>query len=316
MVFSLFYGMLKEKGRRIPLHIKELEVKDLQKVSEWLYHMNEQDKHFVAWLASDRNEIYEQIWTLTQFTDPLAYVAWENNKIIGFLGILPFFEQKLCRLLGPFALEQETEVMEGLWNKAAFTMEQHFNAVKVASFKANSHLIDFCERHRFHLYNIEKTMAIHRYDYQSGQHDARNVVEIMDDDETEINRLHPKGAYYTTQEMLTLSRKEANKLWGYQTEGQLKGYLYFETIIPNEEGEICFVNVDQDERSQGIGTVLIDHALQYAFLVLGLEEVTISVRTNNEGAESLYREFGFKEAQTIYAYEKLFQEPVLKNPFH
>ncbi|WP_254901750.1 GNAT family N-acetyltransferase [Thalassobacillus devorans] len=307
---------LKKKGRRIPLHIKELEVKDLQKVSEWLYHMNEQDKHFVAWLASDQNEIYEQIWTLTQFTDPLAYVAWENEQIIGFLGILPFFEQKLCRLLGPFAIDQEAEVMEGLWDKASLTMELHFKAVKVASFKANKHLIDFCERHRFHLYNIEKTMVLYRDDYRSGEYEARNIVEVTDQDEAEISRLHPEGAYYTTSEMMTLSRKESNKLWGYQSGGELKGYLYFETIIPGIEGEICFVNVDQSERSQGIGSVLIDHALQYAFLALDLEEVTISVRTNNDGAESLYRELGFEEAQTIYAYEKLFQEPVLKNPFH
>ncbi|MBM7551837.1 GNAT family N-acetyltransferase [Thalassobacillus pellis] len=298
------------------MQIKELEVKDLQAISEWLYHMNEQDQHFVAWLASDENEIYEQVWTLTQFRDPLAYIAWENNQIIGFLGILPFFEQKLCRLLGPFAIEQEKAVMEGLWNKASLTMEQHFNAVKVASFKANTTLVEFCERHQFHLYNIEKTMVLDREDYKPAHLDGRNIVKITEEDKLEVARLHPNGAYYTTAEMMDLARSDRNHLWGYQHEGRLIGYIYFETILPGEEGEICFVNVDADYRGKGIGSVLIDHALQHAFLVLELDEVSISVRTTNDGAENLYRTLGFHETHTIFAYEKLFQEPIIKNPFH
>ncbi|WP_181347734.1 GNAT family N-acetyltransferase [Thalassobacillus sp. CUG 92003] len=298
------------------MQIKELEVKELRQVSQWLYGMNGQDRHFVAWLASDENEIYEQIWTLTQFKEPLAYVAWENNEIIGFLGILPFFEHKLCRLLGPFAIKHEAEVLEGLWNKASLTIEMYFNAVKVACFQVNQELIDFCEQHAFHLYNTEKTLIQWRDTFQPMHVDASSIVEATPEDQAAIAALHPDGAYYTAAEMFELKHQAGNYLWGYQQNGEIAGYLYFETILPEEEGEICFVNVAPSDRGEGVGTALIEHALQYAFHALNLNSVTISVRTANQDAEHLYRQFGFEVWNVIHAYEKVFQEPIVRNTFH
>ncbi|WP_386060873.1 GNAT family N-acetyltransferase [Thalassobacillus hwangdonensis] len=298
------------------MQLKELEVKDLTAVSEWLHNMNEKDEHFVAWLASDENTIYEQIWTLTQFKDPLAYIAWDDDRIIGFLGLLPFFDQKLCRLLGPFASENPKEVMEGLWEKASLTVQVHFDAVKVASFRANTELVEFCERHQFHLYNIEKTLFLDTSSYSPKGLDAAKVVDVTEEDREAIDALHPNAAYYTTKEMMTNAHQPGNKLWAYQHDGKLVGYLYFETVLPGREGEICFINVDTEVRNQKIGSTLIDHALQHAFMVEELDAVTISVRTTNEGAEKLYHQFDFRELNTIYAYEKLFQEPILQNPFH
>ncbi|MFC7319425.1 GNAT family N-acetyltransferase [Halobacillus campisalis] len=287
----------------IDLQITELEVKQLHTVAEWLHGMNEQDQHYVAWLASDPDEIFEQIWTLTQFQEPLAYVAWENEEIIGFIGILPFFEQKLCRLLGPFSLRKGTKVIEGLWEKASLTVQLHFDAVKVACFEANKDLVSFAERHHFQLYNTEKTLVLHQSHYTPSREKNSFIEEIQDYEHAALDELHPEGAYYTTREMVELSQEDTNKLWGYKQNGELIGYLYFEMITP-QEGEICFVNVSPFERSSGIGSALIDHALQYAFYVFDVQVVTISVRTNNKQAEELYESLGFEEIHTIYAYER------------
>ncbi|MCP3027509.1 N-acetyltransferase [Halobacillus sp. A5] len=287
------------------MHIQELEVKQLHTVAEWLHGMNEQDKHYVAWLASDPNEIFEQIWTLTQFHEPLAFVAWEDEEIVGFIGILPFFEQKLCRLLGPYSLKKGTEVIEGLWDKASLTIQLHFDAVKVACFKANNDLVAFAGRHQFNLYNIEKTLALHHSRFSPSTKKEESIEEIQEHEHKELDELHPSGAYYTTNEMIDLSEKHTNKLWGYKSDGSLKGYLYFE-LVGTDEGEICFVNVHPSARDRGIGSALLEHALQYAFYVYKAEIVTISVRTNNEQAEKLYKNIGFAEINTIYAYEKEF----------
>ncbi|MBP2004471.1 GNAT family N-acetyltransferase [Halobacillus andaensis] len=285
------------------MQIQELEVRQLHTVAQWLHGMNEQDKHYVAWLASDPNEIFEQIWTLTQFHEPLAYVAWEDDKIIGFIGILPFFEQKLCRLLGPFSLKSGTDVFEGLWEKASLTIQLHFDAVKVACFKANQDLVAFAERHQFHLYNREKTMALHHSRFSPSSEKAEKIEEIQEYEHAALHELHPSGAYYTTNEMIELAEKESNKLWGFKNSGNLEGYLYFELVSP-DEGEICFVNVHPDARGRGIGSALMEHALQYAFYVFDAEIVTISVRINNESAAQLYERLGFVEIHTIFAYEK------------
>ena len=286
------------------MHIRELEVKELHTVAEWLFKMNEQDHHYVAWMASEQNEIFEQIWTLTQFKEPLAYVAWEGEKIIGFLGILPFFEQKLCRLLGPFAIQNQEEVIERLWDKASLTAQLHFDFVKVACFAANESLVSFAERHQFQLYNVERTLAVHKFAYEPSEEQKESIVELSHEDYHALDAIHPSAAYYTTEEMLHLSKDHSNHLWGYQQNGELIGYIYFETIIPEYEGEICFVNVATDHQSSGTGSALIHHALQYAFFALELDVVTLSVRTENQQAEALYKQFGFREIHTIHAYQK------------
>ncbi|WP_226581542.1 GNAT family N-acetyltransferase [Halobacillus litoralis] len=286
------------------MQIRELEVRELHKVAEWLFQMNEQDHHYVAWLASDQNEIFEQIWTLTQFKEPLAYVAWEGNEIIGFMGLLPFFEQKLCRLLGPFALENQEEVIERLWEKASLTAQLHFDVVKVACFAKNEALVTFAQHHDFELYNVEKTLAVHHTSYTPTKDKGQKVVDLHLEDYSNLHRLHPTAAYYTTDEMLHLAQKEGNHIWGYMEDGELIGYLYLETISPDEEGEICFVNVLPSKRSAGVGTTLMNHALQYAFFALHLDVVTISVRTQNKQAEELYKQLGFTESHTIYAFQK------------
>lgn len=299
------------------MHIRELEVKELHTVAEWLFKMNEQDHHYVAWMASEQNEIFEQIWTLTQFKEPLAYVAWEGEEIIGFLGILPFFEQKLCRLLGPFAIKDQEEVIEQLWDKASLTAQLHFDVVKVACFAANQALVSFAERHQFQMYNIERTLAAFKSSYETSEKKNTSIVGLSQEDYATLDDIHPSAAYYTTKEMLHLSGDKGNYLWGYQQNGELIGYIYFETIISGHEGEICFVNVAADHRSSGVGSALIHHALQYAFFALELDVVTISVRTENQQAEALYQQFGFKEIHTIYAYQKEMKpEPPLSTTIH
>ncbi|WP_035531714.1 GNAT family N-acetyltransferase [Halobacillus kuroshimensis] len=298
------------------IQIRELEVRELHTAAEWLYQMNGQDRHYVAWMASEKNEIFEQIWTLTQFTEPLAYVAWEGSEIVGFLGMVPFFEQKFCRLLGPFALKEESDVIERLWDKASLTAQLHFDAVKVACYGANEELKAFAETHAFELYNVEKTLVLFQTHYKAAESKKTpSIFQLQEQDKERLDKLHPDAAYYTTEEMFHLSRHQGNYIWGYGKEGELAGYLYFETIAEGEEGEICFVNVHPSHRNTGIGTELMEHALQYAFYALELQAVTLSVRSLNPQAEQLYKAIGFQELNEIHAYQKVFT-PTPPAPLH
>ncbi|SDJ31528.1 GNAT family N-acetyltransferase [Salimicrobium halophilum] len=288
--------------------IKELEVKDLRPVAEWLHQMNEEDKHFVAWLASDPKEIFEQIWGLTQLNDPFAFVAWDGDEIIGFLGILPFFEQRVCRLLGPIATRQESFIIEKLWQKASLTLEMYFNAAKMACFDVNAELLAFAEHHEFELYNIEKTLLLTEKAFTPSFSSSSSIAPVDEEHYKELDALHPDGAYYETKQMLDLSYQQGNRLFGYFEEGELSGYVYLETILPEEEGEICFVNVTQGEQGEGIGTALLEYALAIGFEEMNFSYITISVRETNRAAESLYRRIGFEEWHTIYAYNKTIEK--------
>ncbi|KHE72542.1 N-acetyltransferase, partial [Halobacillus sp. BBL2006] len=207
-------------------------------------------------------------------------------------------------------------VIEQLWDKASLAVQLHFDAVKVACFESNKELVGFADRHQFELYNIEKTLAVHRSLFEPSTNKSQSIVDLHMDDLDRLSLIHPSGAYYTTEEMVRLSKEEGNYLWGFQKNGELTGYIYMETILPGHEAEICFVNVAAGERGAGIGSILIEHALQYAFHALEFDVVTISVRTQNKQAEKLYRQFGFREINTIYAYQKQFQKMSSSSSYH
>ena len=59
-------------------------------------------------------------------------------------------------------------------------------------------------------------------------------------------------------------------------------------------GEIVQVYVDSNYRGQNIGEQLLRYTLQYAFTLAGIEQVQLSVLTNNQTAIKLYEKLGFK----------------------
>lgn len=81
------------------------------------------------------------------------------------------------------------------------------------------------------------------------------------------------------------------------------GYVVADTV-PNHGsplGHVKDIAVDPDHRGEGVGSTLLDRALN----VLDDEEagsVKLEVRAANDRAISLYREFGFRHRRTIPNY--------------
>ncbi|KGX83560.1 GNAT family N-acetyltransferase [Pontibacillus marinus] len=287
------------------MNIQPLNHEELGEVSQWLANLNEKDNHFVAWLDSGVEAIKAQLTPLLSFESTLLWVGRDNREIVGFIGLLPFFDQKVCRLLGPFTSNVHAlGSMNELWEKASPIASEYFDIVKVAFFKQNEALTKFSEQHGFYCYNSEKTLILHKEQATIHELDAHHIEPYQEKFNEDIRHLHPQAAYYTPEELLHLINEPENHLWCYVEDDHVKGYVYFEEIIGTDEGEICFVNVERGERSQGIGSVLIQFASSKAFHEFDLSLVTLSVRTGNPKAEKLYKELGFKEGSTIYAYEK------------
>jgi len=287
------------------MNIQPLNHEELEEVSLWLTTLNEKDSHFVAWLDSGVEAIKAQLSPLLSFESTLLWVGRNEREIVGFIGLLPFFDQKVCRLLGPFTTNAHPlDSMNELWETASPTAAHYFDIVKVAFFKQNDALKKFSEQHGFYCYNSEKSLLLHKEQATSYELHTYQIESYQERFNEDIRRLHPQAAYYTPEELLQLINDSENHLWCYVEDGHVKGYVYFEEIIGTDEGEVCFVNVERGERSQGIGSVLIQYACNKAFHEFGLSLVTISVRTGNPKAEKLYKELGFQEGPTIYAYEK------------
>jgi len=294
------------------MNIQPFNHEDLEEVSQWLAKLNEKDHHYVAWLDSGAEAIKAQLSPLLLFESTLLWVGRNEGEVVGFIGLLPFFDQKICRLLGPFTTNANAlESMNELWEKAFPIASQYFDIVKVAFFKQNDALTKFSEQQGFYCYNNEKSLLLHKEQATTQELHAYQIEPYQERFNEDIRRLHPQAAYYTPEELLQLINDSENHLWCYVEDGHVKGYVYFEEIIGTDEGEICFVNVESGERSQGIGSILIQYACNKAFHEFGLSLVTISVRTGNPKAEKLYKELGFIEGPTIYAYEKEINRDLL-----
>ncbi|MFC0525162.1 GNAT family N-acetyltransferase [Pontibacillus salicampi] len=288
------------------MDIFPLTYEELPEVSQWLAQMNDYDHHFVAWLETEQEAIHEQLAPLLTLDERMAWVARQDGEIIGFIGLLPFFQHQFARMLGPFTSSKDADmVLEELWNIVIPTIEAHLPAVKIAFYKQNEKLTRFAEAKQFYCYNIEKTLLMPKSTWKETSEDNAAIQSYVDNDYEGVEQLHPSAAFYSLDEMIHLQRYPLFHLWCYKKDDEVLGYIFFEQIEGTNEGDICFLFVKEDEQNQGIGEQLIQHTLQHAFTTYELDLVTISVRNANPGAEKLFSHIGFLEGPTIYAYEKI-----------
>ncbi|QSS99900.1 GNAT family N-acetyltransferase [Pontibacillus sp. ALD_SL1] len=285
------------------MEIQRLQDDQLTAVSKWLAQCNEQDVHYIAWLESEPSAIEAQIGALLQFNEPHAWVAVEEGRIIGFIGLEPFEGEQVGRLLGPFVYGVDAlNVMETLWERALAEWKNLYSELKVAFFEQNQDVLHFCESKGFKLYNREKNLILLKQTYLFTP--LSEHVVPYEGSFDKLQQLHPDAAYFNATEMTYLIQDPHFSLWCYKEEDTVKGYIFFEQIEGMDEGEICFLQVEDSEQGQGIGSALIRYACHQAFLEQDLSVVTVPVRSTNPQAEKLYKELGFQEHTTIVAYTK------------
>lgn len=68
------------------------------------------------------------------------------------------------------------------------------------------------------------------------------------------------------------------------------------------------ISVRKSYWNQGVGTMLMEHILDFAKNVAKSEIVSLEVRSDNEAAIHLYRKFGFEKIGTFKGYFKIADE--------
>lgn len=78
-------------------------------------------------------------------------------------------------------------------------------------------------------------------------------------------------------------------------------------------GAIQNVGVTREHRGQGLGRLLLIHALR-GFKAAGVQKAVLEVTASNAGATTLYRRLGFRASRTVYKPVLVTQSPVAE-PF-
>jgi ribosomal protein S18 acetylase RimI-like enzyme len=87
---------------------------------------------------------------------------------------------------------------------------------------------------------------------------------------------------------------ENHRVWVYEIEGEVVGYL-FAVIEPwAENGYVEFLGVRAEARGKGVGAALLATALHWCFAERNVPEVGLTVDDENVNARSMYERAGFR----------------------
>ena len=79
-------------------------------------------------------------------------------------------------------------------------------------------------------------------------------------------------------------------------EGELVGHFIIRKVdYEQNSAHLGFIVVDPDKRGRGCGNEMVSQAVKYAFEILGMKRVTLSVIESNQAAYACYQSIGFKE---------------------
>lgn len=290
------------------LIIKQLDEQLLNDAANFISVQQKNDSQYVAWLGYSTDEIKQQLLDLKPSYKENCLVAISNNTIYGFLGAYRSEEQSVIRLLGPY-VDSEISFLELSKQLVAQMMDsigKPYKLVKTAFYEANTNCGLLFEANGFELYNAEKTLILEKLD-------LLNLVIPFDDqvifahyeqsDFDSFASLHPTNAYYSASEVVERLSSD-NQLVLAKINEVAIGYVYFELLKSDQIAEICFLNVNSGYRSRGLGSMLIGKAVHESFNNEWINAIQISVRVENKKAENLYTRVGFKEKNTIFAYQR------------
>jgi len=234
------------------------------------------NRYNMTWLGYSPEEIKSQlVATGTQSIQDRCLIAVDGGVVCGFLGIYRSEEQLTARLLGPYISIQNrwTEIAVHMLSALKEKVPAHFKLAKVAFYDANVNCKRVYATNHFTLYNAKKTLKLESKDYNSAQpviHQEINIRDYHPNDMNKFLKIHPTTAYFTGAEVVA--------------------------------------RLDQYNRlivaEQGIGSLLINQAVNEAFKHHWVNHIEISVRVNNKDAERLYARAGFKEKNVIIALQR------------
>lgn len=96
-----------------------------------------------------------------------------------------------------------------------------------------------------------------------------------------------------------------------QKDNSIVGYIIF-WIRFEDEGHIISIAVDKDYRREGIGSELVETAVEI-FKKYSVKTIKLEVRMGNTQARKFYKKIGFKENRILEKYYEDSEDAVIMN---
>ncbi|MBK1811183.1 GNAT family N-acetyltransferase [Clostridium sp. YIM B02505] len=275
----------------------KMEDRYTKNLNDFLFKYNNLNKYYIAWIPNNYRKIAE-------IDKDNFFLCIEKNNIVGCIGTHISEEQKVVRLLGPI-IEDEyfTKYVDIMYEHCLSSLPKFISEVKIAFYEENVSCKLWCEKNFFELYNAEITMVLNNFsNIKKIENELVSIKTYEDRYREKLDSIHPKNTFFTLNELIA-GLEHHHKLFLAIEKDEVKGYVCYEQTKDKKQGEIILLHVGQEFRNNGYGSELLNNAIKN-LIENGAEEITISVRVNNEKAQKLYKRIGFIEKETIYAYRK------------
>ncbi|WP_229506127.1 GNAT family N-acetyltransferase [Paenibacillus sp. 1001270B_150601_E10] len=280
---------------------------DVESIARFMAAMNGKADQHVGYCGTQAEEIYHTL--CHDFSElPLEQsmvAAYEEDELIGVLGLDIDEEQHTAEIWGPFVSHPKWEEMSQLmWNRL-------LSQIPVALTTAYG----FYNAKHGYAASLMSRLGAERIGEHTVLRFQRDILEIEKPENiliealterhySDFKLLHQaafKEAYYSAEEILS-QVDSTHKVFAAIHDDKLIGYVYTEAEPAFEEGHIHFIAVDPAARKQGLGTALLRHALSFLMSFDAITSLSLCVNQSNQGVMSIYERAGFERLYELVNY--------------
>jgi ribosomal protein S18 acetylase RimI-like enzyme len=230
-------------------------------------------------------------------------LAYENDFLVGVVGFDADLENRNAEIWGPFIRHSEhQQITKELWDFLLQLISQRIETVHffistdhtdLKQFLTHNNMIDQKSKHT--ILSITKEAI-------TTTTSVKNIKELTEKNKNDFKSLHDThfpSTYYNSQQIIE-RLNEFHKVFVYQIEDEVVGYIYVEIQPQFGEGSIEFFAVDEMHREKGIGVQLLTYAVTWMLSNPHLKHIDLCVNNENKLALHLYKKIGFAIQKELF----------------
>ncbi|CAG9621800.1 GNAT family N-acetyltransferase [Sutcliffiella rhizosphaerae] len=261
-------------------------------VAEFIAIKNNMAEQHIGFCGKNHEEIAA---TLKENLTDIPYeqsflLALHDNKLIGVIGFDADLHNNSAEIIGPFM--EEAISPEALYTELTKLLPENIVSVAMFPDKNNKKVKDLAS-----LLNFEKKseQAILSMNSKTTKMEKFSLTELTPPLYDEMKSLHDSSfpnTYYSGQEIID-RMNDNRKVFIFEKDQKLAGYIYAETEPAFGEASIEFFAVNPSFQNKGIGATLLKGAVQWIFSFPSIDSLQLCVNASNKKALKLYQKIGF-----------------------
>jgi ribosomal protein S18 acetylase RimI-like enzyme len=282
----------------------------LAEVSNFVARLQADNTHNIPYFGTTIHEITEALQEWDANWQDRILLAHENEKLIGFIGVESDQELGRVWIHGPMVDHVDWhQIADDLYTRArANIIPPDIKSEELLGDGANINLKTLAERHDFSALKMADSLILNRSKQAALPQIPVEAPEITPTQYDAFIQLHDAifpGTYYSGKQIVEKLNGQ-NKVFVAIENNTLQGYIYAR-MNTGTEGYIDFVGVAESARQRGIGTRLIITAIRWLFSFDAVQDVALTVFTDNQSAILLYKQLGFEHLRTMQGFRRFHQ---------